>query len=345
MRLLLPYRLAGASSLLFLAGCGDGADGAPPEASEPNDPVVSVGSSSSDDAGSSSGEQPDPNGFDPAWERREVRFPNFAVPAERTTYACASTSFVLDELEHVVAFEVVIDNPEVVHHMILGVGPDPIDGVVPCYPAAPGVLMHWGWAPGIQPLLLPEEAGMLIGDTPGGEVHYVLQIHYENAAEADGIIDASGVNVYTTRDLRRHQASVFSVGDVAGLAIPAGQEAFETIHYCRGETTKAFFQEPIHVYGSWLHAHRIGKALWTEQRRDGEVIGELGRNVPFDFGIQYVEPLDAVVEPGDELVTHCVYDSSDRDAPTLGGDGSEDEMCLNYLFHYPALPLPLHCNE
>ncbi len=69
------------------------------------------------------------------------------------------------------------------------------------------------------------------------------------------------------------------------------------------------------------------------------------RNDPYDFGLQYVEPLDATLEPGDELVTHCIYDSSDRTEPTNGGDGSDDEMCLNYLFHYPALPFPLHCNE
>lgn len=328
------------SLLLVLASCSHGSDGQAETESL-------VASSSADGDDSSSGELPDPGAFtpDPSWNRREVRFPKYQVPAERTTYACASTSFVLDELEHVVAFEAVIDNPEVVHHMILGVGPGPIDGVEPCYPSSPGVWMHWGWAPGIQPLLLPEEAGMLIGDAPGGQVHYVLQIHYENSAEAEGIVDETGINVYTTRALRKHQASVFLLGDVAGLAIPAREEAFETIHYCRGETTKAFFPEPVHVYGSWLHAHRIGKALWTEQRRDGVVVGELGRNAPYDFGVQYVEPLDAVVEPGDELVTHCIYDSSDRDVPTVGGDGSDDEMCLNYVFHYPALPLPIHCNE
>lgn len=327
--------------LVLAPSCGGGGALVPEQgASSGAGDEASDDSTVTDDDASSNGFEPDP-----AWERREVRFPAYALPSERTTYACASTSFTLDELEHVVAFEAVIDNPEIVHHMILGVGPEPVDGVQPCYPSWPGVLMHWGWAPGIQPLELPGEAGMLIGDAPGGEVHYVLQIHYENAAQRDDYVDSTGINVYTTRDLRPHQASVFSVGDVAGLAIPAGQEAFETIHYCRGETTRAFFAEPVHVYGSWLHAHRIGRALWTEQRRDGEVVGELGRNDPYDFGLQYVEPLDAVVRPGDELVTHCVFDSSDRGVPTLGGDGSDDEMCLNYLFHWPAVPFPLHCND
>lgn len=294
---------------------------------------------------SSSGEPLDP-GFvpDARWERHEVRFPSYLVPDAQTTYACASTSFTLSELEHIVAFEPAVDTPGVVHHMILGVAPEPVDGVVPCYPSAPGVTMYWGWAPGIQPLELPAEAGMLIGDQPGGVVHFVLQIHYENSSGHAGLVDRTGINVYTTADLRPHEAGVLSVGDVAGLAIPAGYDAFETIHDCPADFTQALLSEPIHVYGSWLHAHRLGKTLWTEQLRDGALIGEVGRNDPYDFGTQYVQPIDALIEPGDQLVTRCVYDSSDRTEPTLGGEGSDDEMCLNFLFHYPALPFSVHCN-
>lgn len=346
-----PYRPSPVLLLALLHACGGSGAALEPDPSGPGStsslPVDASSSADSTEASSSATDSVGPPTFvpDPSWERREVRFPDYALPAEETTYACASTSFALEQLEHVVAFEAVIDNPQNVHHMILGVGPEPIDGVVPCYPSAPGVLMQWGWAPGLQPLELPAEAGVLIGDAPGGEVHYVLQIHYSNPGLHEGVVDASGINLYTTRELRQHRASVFSVGDVAGLAIPGGQEAFETIQYCSGEATSLFFVEPVHVYGSRLHAHRLGEALWTEQRRDGVSLGELGRSDPYDFDLQYVQPLQASIEPGDELVTHCIYDSSSRTEPTLGGDASDDEMCLNYLFHYPALPFSPHCND
>jgi hypothetical protein len=104
------------------------------------------------------------------------------------------------------------------------------------------------------------------------------------------------------------------------------------------------YPEPIHVYGSWLHAHEIGQSLWTDHIRDGEKIGEVGRHDPYDFGRQHVEPLDVEVRPGDSLVTHCIYDSSDRTEPTLGGEGTGDEMCLNFVYYYPGLPLPWQCN-
>lgn len=342
-------RTSGVLLLALLHACG-GAE-VPPEASGPGSTSILPGdassSASSGDPSSAGVDTATPPTFvpDPSWERREVRFPDYVLPAEKTSYVCASTSFALEQLEHIVAFEASIDNPEVVHHMILGVVPEPIEGVVPCSPSAPGMISQWGWAPGLQPLELPAEAGVLIGDAPGGEVHFALQIHYNNPGVREGVVDASGINLYTTQQLRQHRASVFSVGDVADLAIPAGRDAFETIHYCSGEATELFFVEPVHVFGSWLHAHRLGKALWTEQWRDGVSLGELGKSDPYDFDLQYVQPLEVTIEPGDELVTHCIYDSSTRTEPTLGGDASDDEMCLNYLFHYPALPLSLHCNN
>jgi hypothetical protein len=300
-----------------------------------------------DDGSSSSGGAEDSGPFvpDPGWGRWEVRFPGYAVPADDTTYVCATTSFTLEQLAHVVAFEAVIDDATVVHHMILGRALEPLEGVQPCYPAAPGVLMQWGWAPGIAPLALPEAAGFLVGQDAGSEVHFTLQIHYDNPRQESGHVDSSGVNVYFTHDLRLHNASVFSLGDVAGLAIPAGQSSFETIHHCNEELTSQYFSNPIHVFGSWLHAHRLGAALWTDHRRDGAKLGEVGRHDPYDFDLQHVEPLDVWIDPGDALVTHCVFDSSDRDAPTLGGGSTDEEMCLNYLFHYPSLPFPLHCNH
>jgi hypothetical protein len=44
------------------------------------------------------------------------------------------------------------------------------------------------------------------------------------------------------------------------------------------------------------------------------------------------------------MITHCIYDSTERTEPTLGGPASTDEMCLNYLLYYPRQPLFVYCN-
>jgi hypothetical protein len=281
---------------------------------------------------------------DPSWRRWEVRADAYAVPADETTYACFGASFELDALAHVVAFEPILDDVSVVHHMIVSRVDDPIDLIEPCYPAPPAATMLWGWGPGGDALALPEVAGLLVGEA-GPTVHLVVQIHYGNPLGQGGHRDSSGVALYTSDVLRPEHAAVWGLGEVATLLIPPGWPEWETVHYCAPESSAQLLGEPVHVFGSWLHAHELGRRLWTEQHRDGTFVGELGRQDPYSIDTQRFEVLDATVEPGDALFTHCVYDSTSRTEVTYGGGATDDEMCLNYLLYYPAQPLLGYCND
>jgi hypothetical protein len=44
---------------------------------------------------------------------------------------------------------------------------------------------------------------------------------------------------------------------------------------------------------------------------------------------------EVTVLPGDELRVFCRYDTSDRKVITLGGEGTNDEMCLAFFLVYP----------
>jgi hypothetical protein len=183
-----------------------------------------------------------------------------------------------------------------------------------------------------------------VGQEPG-LVHYVLQIHYDNADGHAEIVDRSGMDVYTTTELRAQDAAIFALGDVASLVIPPGEPRWPTVFRCGSEATSVLLREPIHVFGSWLHAHQLGESLWSEHHRDGVKLGELGRHDPYDFANQRFEPLAATVAPGDELWTYCYYDSTDQTEPVHGGGGTDDEMCLNYLLYHPAQPWLALCND
>ncbi len=335
----------GAPLAVVLGSCrpapeaGDGGTAATDDTGTETTSPSSDGSESTDASTGGDGFSPDPS-----WERWEIRSPGYAVPAADTTYVCFGVTFTVTELRHIVAFEPVIDQGAVVHHMLLYRSAEPLESLEPCYPGPPSALTQWGWGPGGEPLMLPEAAGLPVGTQPG-LVHYVLQVHYENPGGMEGIVDGSGIDVYTTTELREHDASIFALGDVESLVIPPGQERWPTSFWCGSESTSALLQEPVHVFASWLHAHALGTALWTEQYRDGVQIGELGRHDPYDFGNQRFEPLDATIEAGDQLITRCDYDSSDQTEPTHGGGGTDDEMCLNYLLYYPAQPWLWLCND
>ena len=331
----------GAAMGLFVLACR-------PDAAEPQPAAASTSvaeSESESESGESSGDSGNaPFAPDPAWDRWEIRADDYRVPEAETTYVCFGMSFSAAEARQIVAFAPVIDEPSVVHHMILSRSAEPLDTIEPCYPGPPASLMIWGWGLGGGPLVIPPEAGLPVSLEPT-QVHYVLQIHYENPVGERDIVDASGIDLYTTTDLRTHHAGIFSLGDVQSIVIPPGEPNWPTAFWCGSESTSLLLEEPINVFGSWLHAHRLGRSLWTEHYRGNERLPDLGRQDPYDFGDQRFMPLDAVVEPGDELRTYCYFDSTEQTEPVHGGGGTNDEMCLNYLMYYPTQPWLGLCND
>lgn len=278
-------------------------------------------------AGSAACAEPGPEGP----QRIELRMGADAVPSAETTYACRRFELPVDGPHDVVAFAPLVDNGYV-HHMILYRVDAALDDGELCYPSPLDPWVVWGWAPGGEPLALPPGIGIAID--PDRD-RFVLQVHYNNPLGAQGIADRSGVAV-TLAEPQEIHASVFGLGTVETIAIPAGVADWPVLATCSAATTASLLPEPVHVFASWLHGHEIARAIWTEQWRDGVQVGELGRADPYDFGHQRFVPLDAVVEPGDELVTHCSFDSTARTEPTLGGPASTDEMCLDFLLYWPA---------
>lgn len=42
---------------------------------------------------------------------------------------------------------------------------------------------------------------------------------------------------------------------------------------------------------------------------------------------------------GDDLITTCYYNTTDRTEPLFGGFTAQDEMCVNYVQYYPKTDL------
>lgn len=52
-------------------------------------------------------------------ESYDVRLPVSSVPVQETTYICYQFQFPMDTVNDVIAFEPIIDNSHIVHHMRL----------------------------------------------------------------------------------------------------------------------------------------------------------------------------------------------------------------------------------
>lgn len=270
-------------------------------------------------------------------------------------YLCVGLTVTTDELRHVVSFRPIVNNPFLLHHMIVyrvdqADPPDPF----PCA-NIPDSGFRYGWAPGVGQFDLPAEAGFVMGDadgdsnTPGIQTFYRLEIHYnvpdtQNPPPDD--IDSSGVEICTTKTLRPNDASALALGDLE-LNIPPGVPDHEEIGVC-SETSTSLLPWDIHVFASFPHMHLLGRQIWTDHLRGGQKIGVLGEGLNFDFNLQKTILEDETIKAGDRLETHCVYDSTSCQIgsfqtnacmeTTTFGEGTTDEMCFNFLFYWPALP-------
>ncbi|RMG95373.1 MAG: hypothetical protein D6705_13810 [Deltaproteobacteria bacterium] len=263
----------------------------------------------------------------------ELRIDDHPLSTQETDYVCFEFTVPVDQLTHVTGFTPVIDNVPYVHHYVVTLLDQPTGNQgYPCYDLTGD--LAWAWAPGVEDFAYPDDVGLLVGDT-GDSVTFRIQVHYNNPLGVDGQTDASGLDVHWTTNLRTHNAGTLVVAQVNGFMIPPGEPNFEHEVRCDAQMTNAIFSGPINVIGSALHAHEIGKALFAEHWVGGQLAQTFNQDDPYSFEYQNYKEVSLTISPGDEIVTRCFYDSTDRTEPTYGGEGTSDEMCWNTLVYYP----------
>lgn len=268
--------------------------------------------------------------------RWEIRMPDFSPPQGYPTYySCYSQTISVSGPVHIVGFEPKVSDPHV-HHYVVQLMPAPqVDDPEALCLEDPWTDMLWGWAPGGESLYLPPQTGFRAGDN--GTVTVRFQVHYDNPLQ-QSFADSGGFDVLYTDKLRPYDAGFAAFGDIYNIYIPPNEPAHEHVASCSPSFTEALFDAPLNVVGTWLHAHNRGSVLWGEViPGSGGAPFELGRADPYMFDYQTVElaPEGTVLNPGDEVRTHCVFDNSGNSNPVYGGAATADEMCVNFVLYYP----------
>lgn len=262
------------------------------------------------------------------------------VPAVQTTYLCQGLELPHDQKYQSVYYHPIVKNPDIVHHMLIYECDNPVDETVAkCDGMKKGCgRVMYAWAVGGPDMSFPPEAGYMFPQ------HAVLEIHYDNPTQKSGIVDSSGVIMYYTSSLRKHNIGTFRLGTaIPDINIPAKSPAYQSTRRCDlpgGEGGPG-----VTVFSSAVHMHKYGKQMWSVLYRDGVYQDTLARNLAWDFNIQEFKPIEPTVnvQGGDAIVTTCVWDTSSSSTPVRGGDASEDEMCLAILFYYPQVKNAAAC--
>ncbi|XP_077997624.1 DBH-like monooxygenase protein 1 homolog [Glandiceps talaboti] len=284
---------------------------------------------------------------------------NYLIPEKDTTYMCLGFKLPdLDKKHHMIAFEPVIQqgNEAVVHHILGYRCRYPINETAfhnTRFECQPGGMYGCtsiviGWAIGGGTFYFPEHAGFSLG-MDGDPTFLLLAIHYDNQKGLTDMYDSSGIRIHYTPKLRQYDVGLLTVGQSVDNThiIPPGASEFSTCGHCIGNITSEGFVDPItneltniSVFGAMVHTHLLGKRLSVVQvGQDGKELATIFKDDYYDFNYQEINKLtdEIVLKPGDGLITTCVYDSSKRDKITYGGDGTQQEMCLAFLYVYPRV--------
>ncbi|XP_070564696.1 DBH-like monooxygenase protein 1 homolog [Ptychodera flava] len=289
---------------------------------------------------------------------------NYHLPAKDTTYYCMGYKLpALDTKHHMIAYAPIITkgNEANVHHILIfqcrfgfnetlhhGIGHQCRTPNMPwewyyCY------MPFVGWAVGGETFYFPENAGFSLGDE-NDPTHVMVEIHYDNPESLGNIYDSSGIRIFYSSNLREYDANFVVIGQDVNqlLVIPPGVEEFRVNSYCTAEMTQEGFIDGVTgqptnvtIFAVGLHTHLIGKAVSVTHVREGQDYEVIMKDDHYDFNLQeiYKLPREVQVEPGDELICECVYDSTGRDSLTYGGYSTKEEMCLAFLYVYPRTAL------
>ncbi|MCB9680442.1 MAG: hypothetical protein H6733_03145 [Alphaproteobacteria bacterium] len=258
-------------------------------------------------------------------------------------YWCVVLDNPLTSPRFITGFDVDLDAPGVVHHMLLAVdahgdagieyGTDGRTRAFRCQSQV--VESDWNilhaWTPGMEPVVFPTGYGMRIA--PGDQL--VLQMHYFGDPTAQ-VTDGSTYRLRTQATVDRQV--VMSTFGPSGFRIPPDAEAHSDEDGIDNPADR-----PVQVLGAFPHMHLLGSAFeaWLEAPRTEDTCLMRG---PYDFDHQltYMFREPALLAVGGRAMMRCTWDNSAsnprqyNDPPrwVTYGEGSNEEMC--YLLTYVA---------
>ncbi|KAJ8916282.1 hypothetical protein NQ315_016423 [Exocentrus adspersus] len=205
------------------------------------------------------------------------------------------------------------------------------------------------WAKGSEGFSFPPEAGYPL-DVQTAK-YYLMETHYTSPMDgSQGVLDGSGLRLYYTPELRRHDAGVISIGMDPNWRhiIPPGQQKVVSSGHCVADCTRqAFPRAGINMFAVVMKTHKIGKQVALRHIRAGVEQAPVASDDNVDSDYQEYRKLGVPVKilPGDHLITQCTYNSSGRSAITLGGLTSREETCLVMGLYYPRIKSLAACHS
>jgi mono/diheme cytochrome c family protein len=257
-------------------------------------------------------------------------------------YRCFRMDLNNPDTTYLTGMEAILDNVAIVHHIVIynanNTEPDTDPTGFSCSGfGESGWDYLAGWAPGAQPLELPEGMGLPLA----ANTTLILQMHYFNSFDgADKELDGSGYGIKLA-DSVETEVVVLSYGTYQ-FTIPANDADFESSN---SETWNRRWDQ-AQILGIWPHMHLLGDgfdmSLKHEDGNESCLVHMDGWDFHNQISALYLEP--AIATAGDEFTLSCHYNNSSSNPNNPNsppqdvewGEGTTEEMCFG--FTYVAIP-------
>lgn len=257
-------------------------------------------------------------------------------------YRCFRLDLENDGPVYLTGLEPLVDNPRIVHHVVLfdvpaNAGASQVDDPTAGFACSGFGENGWdfvsGWAPGGGPVALPEGMGIKLGR----DAHLVLQMHYyASGPDAYGLTDQSGYGLKLADQVDK-QVYVYPLGSFEFTIAAGDADAHVDMILPWAEDYPA-----IDILGVFPHMHQLGSGFDMYVARPDASQDCLVHMDDWSFHNQitalYTEP--ARVSPGDVLSLTCRWDNSAENPNQTSqppvdvgfGEGSQDEMCFGFTY-------------
>lgn len=192
--------------------------------------------------------------------------------------------------------------------------------------ASADVAMLAGWAPGPSVSRYPERTGVPIQ----ASMKIIMQVHYNLASGISEDQTSVDLALKPASDTTMTPAVIYPLADL-NMQLPPGEESAVADEQEESPVTGL-------IHGVFPHMHQLGKSLKVTRRKIGAADGaspDCLLNVPrWDFQWQqfYMYTQAEPVQKGDIMTLQCTYDTRGRTAAVTWGEGTQDEMCLNFFY-------------
>jgi len=182
------------------------------------------------------------------------------------------------------------------------------------------------WAPGAGATLYPTHTGIqLTGGRP-----LIVQIHY-NTLAGPGMSDRTQIDLSTV-----------TTGVTPAYWVPIADFALHVAPHLASVSAGATERVgdltnlplSLRVFGTAPHMHLLGRTVHVDMDHAAggtECLVDVPRwNFNWQMAYFYETPLP--ITPDDRLTITCSYDTTSRDGDVVWGEGTQDEMCIDFLY-------------